>query len=148
MQYLSEDYCILNHSPQIWAYSIYNSAKIEDKTLEWFPELMSYVDNTQRAMNDKAFFFHHKFQPEKILLSCPIKALITLKIENIEESWMEPIQSDAMLGPLSVSTMWQLTHTGPVVFKHLKKITEILPCYQLHLGRNLTQIPPLIKNLL
>ena len=148
MKYISEDYCLINDKPEIWAHSVYNSVKIGEKTLRFFPELERHVENQKRAPEDKAFLFHHKFQPEKILLGCPLKALITLIIADAEDSRLEPIGTQEVIASLSVSTMWQLTHTGPSVFNHLKRVAEFLPCYRLHLGRDLTQAPELIGGLL
>jgi hypothetical protein len=148
MKYISEDYCLLSDLPEICAFSVYNSAKITGKTLELFPELEKRVENLSRTPEDKAFLFHQKFQPEKILLGCPLKAVIALNIVDSEDSRLQPILSHDALAALSVSTMWQLTHTGPSVFNHLKRVTESLPCYRLHLGRDLTQSPELIGGLL
>ena len=148
MNYISEDYCLLSDACGIRAYSVYNSAKIEEKTLQLFPELHTHIQNTGRTKEEKAFLFHHQFQPEKILLECPLKALLSLKIEKSQESWLEPIHSEEALPSLAMSTMWQLTHTGPTVFHRLQKIAEKLPCYLLHLGRDLMQAPKLIEKIL
>ncbi|MBP9841152.1 MAG: hypothetical protein KBC64_01855 [Simkaniaceae bacterium] len=148
MHYISEDYCLLSQAPESWAYSVYNSAKIEDKTLEWFPKLKNHLSNPHRRPGEKAFFFHHEFQPKKIIAGGPVKALITLKIEATVNSWLEPIHSHQALAALSATTLWQLTHTGPAVFLHLKQVAESLPCYFLHLGSDLRQAPKLIEALL
>ncbi len=148
MQYASEDFCILSDVPNCWVYSVYNSAKITSQTLQQFPELRKHIDNRDRTEEDKAFFFHHQFQPEKVLFGFPLKAVITLKIEPDENSWMEPIAPMELLPSLSVTTIWQLTHTGLVTLKHLQRVAEHLPCYRLHLGRDLGQAPQLIEALL
>lgn len=148
MHYVSEDYCVLSDLPNIWGYSIYHSAKIEEKTLRWFPELEPHVENSNRKKEDKAFLFHHRFQPEKILMGCPIKALIALKVSEKNQSHLESISPIEAISSLAVSTMWQLTHTGPVVFNHLKRIAQNLPCYRLHLSKNLMEAPQLIGKIL
>jgi hypothetical protein len=148
MKYVSEDYCFLSDLPQIWAYSVYNSSKIGEKTLQWFPELSPFVINSNRAKEDKAFLFHHEFQPQNLLAGCPIKAIITLKIGERLGSGLEPIDSKEALAALSTTTLWQLTHTGPIVFHHLRKIAEALPCYRLHLSEDLMHAAELIGELL
>ncbi len=148
MQYLGEDYCLVGNKSPLQVHSIYNSAKIEERTLQWFPELKAHVANTWRSEKEKAFFYHHTFQPQKILLSSPLKAILSLQIEPDQESWLEPIASHEVLAPLTASTLWQLTHTGPPVFHHLKKVAESLPCYRLHLGADLTQAPKWIEKIL
>jgi hypothetical protein len=147
MKYVSEDYCLLSDLPDIRAYSLYNSAKIKEETLRLFPEFCKYIENSERPKEDKAFFFHQKFQPENILTSCPLKALITLQIEEAKDSWLEPIWPIDAMAALSGTTLWQLTHTGPAVFQHLKRVAENLPCYKLHLGSDLMQAPKLLMSL-
>lgn len=148
MHYVSEDYCLIGDLPDMWTYCVYNSAKIEEETLQWFPELKSHISNTERLPREKAFLFHHQFQPEKILPKCPLKALVSLKIEEAQDSYLEPIDTYQAVTALSTSTLWQLTHTGPSAFCHLKRIAESLPCYLLHLGSDLMQAPKLIESLL
>lgn len=148
MQYLSEDYCLVSDLPEIRAYSVYNSAKISTNTLSWFPELTPYIENPHREKEDKAFLYYHRFQPEKILLECPLKAVLTLKIEKADKSRLEPLDPAKALTALSVSTLWQLTHSGLTSLNHLKRVTENLPCYQLYLGHDFMQVPSLLRSLL
>ena len=145
MKYVSEDYCVLS---ELHAYSIYNSAKIEEKTLRLFPNLEKHIENPKRPEKEKGYLFHHKFQPENILKKMPLKALIVLQIDDTKNSRLEPISPNVALGPLSVSTLWQLSHTGPQEFNHLKRVAEALGCYRLHLGSDLTQAPQLIGKIL
>jgi hypothetical protein len=148
MKLVSEDYCFVTDLPNISAYNVYNSSKLEQNTLNLFPELKAHIANAKRTENEKAFLYHHQFQPEKILLHFPIKAIVTLQIEDIADSWIESIDFKNVIGPLSLSTMWQLTHTGPKVFSHLKRISEALPCYAMHLGKDQEKIPRLLEALL
>ncbi len=145
MQYVSEDYCILSNTT---VYSLYNSAKIEERTLSAFPRLRKYIENGERPSGDKAFFFHHRFQPERILLSCPLKALIALTIDGVKQSRLEEVPPRDAIASLAATTLWQLSHTDPSVFIHLKRVAEALPCYVLHLGADLTRAPQLIGKLL
>ncbi len=148
MQYIGEDYCSISDIPNVWVHSVYSSAKLSEKTLFWFAELKKEIANPNRSPAEKALIFHHQFQPEKILLSCPVKALIALNIEEREKSFLEPIDPKEALAPLSITTLWQLPHTGPDSFNHLKRIAYALPCFKLHLGNDWMQTPKIIAGLL
>lgn len=148
MHYVSEDYCVIRNRPDIWAYSLFNSAKIQEKTLSWFPELSRQVENKERPREDKAFFFHHKFQPERVLHGFPLKALIALQVGKNKESRLEAVPPQEVIAPLIGSTLWQLTHTSPATVAYLKSVAEALPCYKLHLGHDLAEPPKLIEALL
>lgn len=148
MKYVSEDYCILSDLPQIKAFSLYNSAKVTETTLGLFPELGKHIKNPERLKGDKACLFYYKFQPQSVLVSFPLKALITLKIFDSNDSRLELIDPKEAVASLSGTTLWQLANTGPSVFNHLKRVAEALPCYRLYLGRDLDQPPKLIEKLL
>ena len=148
MQFVSEDYCLLGNMPKLYAHCVYSSAKLEQNTMNFFPELENNIVNTDRAENEKAFLFQHDFCPEKIIPSFPVKAILILKIQPTSETWLEEAAAESALKALSVSTMWQLTHTGRETFTLLKQATESVPCYFLHLGSDLNKIPKVIKGLL
>lgn len=148
MNYVSEDYCIISKAPNPHAYCIYNSAKLESNTLNFFPEMKSHIVNTDRKENDKAFIFQHKCYPDKILSHLPLKAVLVLNIKGGSESSLEEIHYQEAIPSLVVTTMWQLVHTGKKTLEHLRDIAAELPCYRLNLGTDLAQIPLLIERLL
>jgi hypothetical protein len=119
--------------------------KVDEKTLSFFPELRGQIFNRDRQKEEKAFIYRQACQ---LLYQCPIHAILSLQVDNREESVLEPIESQEVIAPLTVSTLWQLTHTGTSTFTHLKRLAEALPCYRLRLGRDLTTAPQLIRGLL
>ncbi len=148
MKYVSEDYCLISQGTNVQVHCVYNSVKITEKTLSLFPELEEFIENRDRLKGEKAYFFYSRFQPENILPSFPLKAVLALNIMDAQESSLEPIEPREALASLAGTTLWQLPHTGPSVFNHLKKVAESVPCYRLHLGRDLTHPPKLIERLL
>jgi hypothetical protein len=147
MYYVSEDYCFISKLPNPYVYSVYNSAKLEDKSLAFFPELKPQIANKRRQTSDKALIFHHQFQPEKMLVGMPLKAIIVLKVQALPKSRIQKISADAAFPALALSTLWQLTHAGIKSFEHLKKLTMSLPCYYLELGEDIQEIPAIISEL-
>ena len=148
MRYLSEDYCLLSSAPAPWIYSVYNSAKITDTTLSRFPNLGNRVQNSSRQEGDKALLFHQQFQPEKILLGCPLKAIIALQITDLQQSRLEPVNPVSIFASLSASTLWQLHYAGPSIVHHLKQVALSVPCYQLFLGYDWADAPKRIETLI
>lgn len=148
MRYLSEDYCLLQENPTPHIYSVYNSAKLEQKTLDIFPDLKKYIVNTNRQPHEKALLFQQQIYPEKILKACPLKAMLVSVIDSSRPSWLEPISIENMMPALAVSTMWQLIRSGTATFNRLKNISQSVPCYRLHLGTDLANIPTIVEKLL
>ncbi len=148
MKFVSEDYCLLSVQDQLKAHCIYSSAKLEQNTLNFFPEMNEHIDNKNRTEHEKAFLYHHQIWPDRIAQGFPIKAILVLKRQNTTRSSIQPATKDDALKALAISTMWQLTHTGIPTFQLLKKATESVPCYFLHLGRDLQHIPEIIGHVL
>ena len=144
MKVVSEDYCFLGDLPDISAFNLYNSVKIDDTTLNWFPEFKKEIANVNRKSGEKALLYCR----ENILPKLPLKALLLPKIRQTDESSLEPIDFSKAIGSLSISTLWQLPRAGTAAFLHLKRISEALPCYLLNLGRDLSEPPRLIESLL
>ena len=122
--------------------------KLENKSLEFFPQLKAHVTNINRHPDDKAFIFQHQYQPDTILTSMPLKAVVVLKVMHHDKSQIKNISTNDALAALILSTMWQLTHTGRRPYQHLKQLVEMVPCYLLELGQDIKEIPDKIMGLL
>jgi hypothetical protein len=148
MKFVSEDYCLLKNTPTLHAYTVYSSSKLEQRTVDFFPELKPYISNINRTEDQKAFLFQHQFAPERIILGCPVKAVLILKIQDATETHLSEASSEEGLKAIAMSTMAQLTHSGKKTFALLKNAVESVPSYFLNLGSDLKQIPRVIEKIL
>ena len=148
MRYVSEDYCILAHSPEPCVYSLYNSAKLEDNTLQFFPELKEHIVNKNRQAGEKGLVFQYDFKKHELIDQFPLRALLVLKVAKRPQSQLITIPFQEALSALAVSTMWQLVGSNAHTYAFLSTLAAALPCYRLELGYDLERIPNLIKELL
>jgi hypothetical protein len=146
--YFSEDYCLLEESLQPNIHSVYNSAKVTQQTLDFFPAFIPYIANKNRQPDEKALIFQQQIYPQRIRHTSPLKAIIVPCVETIQHSWLEPVATNDVLAALTVTTMWQLVRSSSDTFKRLKAIASVLPAYRLHLGRDFNKIPEIIGSLL
>lgn len=146
--YIGEDYCLLQEGKQPRIHSVYNSAKVTQQTLDFFPELIPHIANKNRLPQEKALLFQHEIYPERIRHLADLAAIIVPQVENIQASWLEPVSPEQVLTALTVTTMWQLVRSSTNTFNRLKTIANTLPAYRLHLGRDMKNIPEIIGQLL
>ena len=148
MRYVSEDYCLLGLTPAPTVYSVYNSAKLEDNTLKFFPELQAHVVNQVRKPGEKGLLFQHDFQAQHLINHFPLRALCVLKVAHQPQTELMTISPQETLSALAVSTMWQLVGSKAETYQFLSKLANTLPCYRLQLGHDIANIPNIIKELL
>jgi hypothetical protein len=146
--YFSEDYCLLQESSHPKIHSVYNSAKVTQQTLDFFPELIPYIANKNRQPAEKALIFQQQIYPDRIRQSAKLQAILVPSVKKVNHSWLEPIAIDEVLTALTVTTMWQLIRSSVATFNRLKAIAKVLPAYRLHLGSDFKNIPKVIGSLL
>ncbi len=148
MQYVSEDYCLLAHTPAPTVFSVYNSAKLEDNTLKFFPELQQHLVNQDRKPGEKGLLFQNDFQAQHLINEFPLRALCVLKVAHQPKTELINISPQEALSALAVSTMWQLVGSKADTYSFLNQLAMTLPCYRLQLGHDIANIPNIIKELL
>lgn len=144
--YLSEDYCLISASERPSVYSVYNSIKITQNTINHFPYLEKNSVNLHRQKHEKALLFQNQIQPKSICFERPINAVVALTVgEKINLKKCHP--SVAVLA-LSASTVLQLSSSLRETVSHFKSVCLKNPCYQLTLGPSFEKNVSAIKQLL
>ena len=147
--YVSDDYSLIEPSPQPYAYSLYNTAKLKGVLdLKRFPNLAPLVSNAQKLDSEKALFFLHEHYPAKIIKGFPLKAVLMPKVTGKKDTKLVPTTSSQGLKALAPSTIAQLPGINPRSFSIMAKVVKQLPCYVLEVGTDIPQIPQTISNLL
>lgn len=147
MDYLADDYAAIELQEKPIAYSLYNSAKITRRGLDFFPELKPLVWNKNFSGNEKAVVFLSKLFPNQIKSSTTLSAIFIPRIVG-GETTISPVNKVQALIAIAPTTMLQLplAHTNKLTV--LKNIIDQVPCYYLNLGDNVRTVPDVIKNFL
>jgi hypothetical protein len=146
--YVSDDYCLLAIDPVPYAYSIYNSAKLNPDDICRVPYLRSAISNADRLDTQKALFFLQQHYPEKLVAGFPIRAILLPRVTGRLETTLTPASPMASLRALVPSTMRQLPGADKATLQIIEQFIEQVPSYHLELGTDLVQVPEVIFGLL
>ena len=148
LRYAGDDYCLLRAEPEPRAYSLYNSAKVDDGSLSRLPHLARMTSNTDRQGDEKALLFLHRHYPEKLLHEFPLTAVLLPRITGRTDTALTPASPVAALTGLAPSTIFQLPRAGREAFELLTRLVRRVPCFYLDVGTDLRQIPETIAALI
>jgi hypothetical protein len=147
--YLGDDYVLCEViEAGVTVHSLFNSAKIDAHSLTLLPQLAGKIANEARLSEEKGILYAHTFYPEQLLRSAPLRAIVIPQVTTRTNSHLQPIKSSLAFLALAPTTVFQLPGAGETAVTFLRQLVTQLPCYQLQLGRDLSQIPPTIHSLL
>jgi hypothetical protein len=148
LAYVSDDYCLLATDSTPYAYSLYNSAKLDAEGVQRFPHLALAISNADRLDVEKALLFLNEFPPVRVVSGFPIRAILLPRITGLSETRLREGSYAASLRALAASTIFQLPSAGRKDFETMAKFVKQVPCYILELGRDIATIPHVILDLL
>ena len=146
--YVSDDYCLLALKPAPYAYSLYNSGKLDAASLQRLPHLASYVRHDVSANNEKAVLFLHEHCPKKVITGFPLRAILLPCISNQAKTSLRRASPAEGLRALAPSTLFQLTGTETNSLRNMAELMRLIPCYYLELGNQMNLIPEVIEQLI
>jgi hypothetical protein len=146
--YLSDDLILLRREPIPYAYSIYNSAKLEIDHGRGLPHLRSAIEGLGEQGTEKAIVFLHEHYPQHLGSAFPIRAVLLPRVTGLGETRLIPTSPAASLMALAPSTLFQLSGAGPDDFREIAEFVRQVPCYALEVGTDLRQVPRVVLDLL
>ncbi len=147
LKYVGDD-IVLVHLKTLIAYSLYNVAKLEVHQLKLFPTLANWVSNPETMESYKANIFIDNHQPEWLIHSFPIKAILLPRfLGRIDTTIIQATAADAAKA-LFPSSMEVLTITDLSLFRNLSDVSRRLPNYWIETGTDTRQIYKTIETLL
>ena len=145
LKYVSDDYCLLSQADWPYVHSLYNSAKLDRKSVYHFPGIEPIKLEPERLGSDKALYCLHRQYPDKLLAGFPVRAILLPKVTGGRQTELRPISPAASLAALAPSTIFQLAGAGEADFRSLSDFTRKVPSYLLELGTELSQIPAAVR---
>jgi hypothetical protein len=146
--YLGDDFLLLRAEPTPQVYALYSSAKLHADHWRMFPHLQGAVQNRERLETEKALMFVHAAFPEKLCADAEARVLVLPRVVGTGKTYVQPIHKAQVLRALAVSTLFLLPGTGGAAFEALAQFARGLPSFELVLGQDLTEIPPVVQELL
>lgn len=140
--YLGDDYCLAGPGH---LYSLYNTAKLVD--LELFPEFADWVENRERAPEDKLLLNVARLRPGQMVLQAPLKAVVVPQVRP-GASRLRPVRGAEALFALAPTTLLQLAGTHQSSLTRMKRLLDQVPAYVLEAGTRPAEIVGLLRGLL
>lgn len=146
--YLADDYVVASLEPESLVHSLYSTAKLNADHVMNFPGLTRFVKNPDKLDQEKAVMFLYPHLKEQIVAEMPLKAILTPRVMNEEETTTSPVSRWTIERALSFTTMSQLPCVGHHTHEFVSRLSAALPSYVLELGRDLQKIPVAISDFL
>lgn len=148
LTYVGDDYIALLIEPTPRAWSLYCSAKLNCDSLQRLPGFMGAVSNPDRAEDEKALLFLSQLYGERLVQSLPAKVVIVPRIVPQARAQLVAVSRATGLRALAPSSMLQLPDAERAAWQTMVDFVRRVPCYELQIGADSSDIPTLIAGLL
>ncbi len=149
LQYLSDDYCVIETDPAPVVRSLYSTGKLRGEVdLARFPHLRPWISNAERIGEEKQLMFLHEHAPDALLAAAPLRAIVLPSIVPEGPTRLSPISGGTALRALAPTSMFQLPDSGPAALTTMAALVRSVPSYVMEAGPDVTEIPGAIAALL
>lgn len=148
MLYLADDYALVRTEPEPTVFSLYNSAKLDKKSLKRLRAFADVPVDLNLIDGEKVIQFMWQRDPERMCSTLPVRAILLPRVTGRHETRIVRTTSAAGLAGAAPSTVFQLAGSGPEGFHNIGKFIKKVPSFVLELGENPEEICQAIRRLL
>lgn len=148
MDYLSDDYCLVQAGANPEAFCLYNSGKLHRDHLKRFPELAARAVDPGPDIYQKPVIFMEDAFPGRVKASHSLRAVLAPQVTGGSQTRAVAIGSAEALRSLAPSTLLQMPHTDAGALADMGRLVKALPCYRLELGTDFTGVAPAVRTLI
>lgn len=144
LQYAGDDYVLVRAEPRPHAYSLYNSAKLNPEMLDWLPEAAPLVANRETLTIEKALVFLSPAWADRTTVGFPLHAVLLPRPTRETTTAVSRISPEAAYRAVAPDTLFTVLGRGRAVSSMLARLVRAVPCYEVALGTDLTQVAAVI----
>ncbi len=148
LQYLADDYLILQNKPNPKVYSLYSTAKILKSNLTTFCETSLPVDLIPNNQSEKEVIYLYPQLSGKIVKALPLIGILVPEITLQPETSIHPISADEVHRAMAFTTLSQLPGAGSHTYNFIQNTVSKTDCYKLKLGTRFQEVAPAISHFL
>jgi hypothetical protein len=148
MNYLSDDYCLVEEGPTPTVCCLYSSGKLHREHLARFPDLAALAVDPRADPFGKPVIFLAQSGRFTVVPRAPLRAILIPSVTGQPETTIETATAAAALRALAPSTLMQLPNSDPAALQSLAALTRQVACFHLGLGTRLEDIAPAVRTLL
>jgi hypothetical protein len=145
LDYVSDDYCLLEPEPVPVAYALYSTAKLHPDHLARLPGLPPAAVLRPIEAGEKAVVFLERAAPERMASRLPVRSVIAPCVTGVDRPRLERLSPARALLALAPSTLMQLYRHSGSGCEDLADLVRRLPCWRLELGGGLADVPDLLR---
>ncbi len=147
MEYLGDDYIVVNGEKKFSVSSVYNSIKLTSDSLKKFSGINKNIINPSFTKNEKGVAFLSEIKKFAMARSASLKGVILPEISGFDHSSFSRISSSECFRSLAPSTIFQHIGRRKNISKFIAQLTKHLPCYKLKAGRDPELISEIVKSI-
>ena len=145
LDYVGDDYCLLEIEPEPVAHSLYATAKLHADHLARFPDVPAAAVLHPTEPTDKAILFMERAAPDRMAARLPIRSVVAPRVTGADRPRLERLSPAKAMMAIAPSTLMQLyRHTDPGC-GDLATLVRRLPCWRLELGGRMAEVPDLLR---
>jgi len=149
LDFLGDDYVLLSKNGEYTIGSIYNSAKLDDNSLNMLP-FLSDGDKGKKPIKDieKNIVFLNEYFPDLIKSSVKLKVILLPELSDGPASRVVEISASECFKAIAPSTIFQHIGRKETIIAFLFNLTKSIPSYKLLIGDDFHKTPQKIKDLI
>jgi hypothetical protein len=155
LDYVGDDYCILDNESRPRVHSLYSSARIDGRGVQQLAAVRGSLINHERLEQEKGLLLLNRRFREQLLRQMPVSAITVPEIQVGAATRAEPISPTRALRALAPSSLFQLAGASgferrdrAAAFRRIAKLVKEVPSFRLVLGGNPLDVPPVVKSIL
>jgi hypothetical protein len=146
--YASDDFCCLSKNPDWVVHSLYCTGKISGHDIVRHPHLRGTERNPDELDHQKAVFVLNDNFADRIIRNMPVRAIVMPRVVGQGITEIVPSTSAVAQKAIAMSTI-ELSRSGASrIFARVADLVRAVPCYELHVGASLSEVPARLRDLL
>lgn len=148
LKYAGDDYCLISENDSPIVYSLYNTVKLNPKSIKLIKNINISKSHAIRYTDEKSIFFLNQLFSDKIINSFPAKAVILPYVNGKGQSSLDSISSFEAIKVIGPNTLFQFSGSKQKSFNAVVNLVKRIPCYRLSIGSDPMEANRLILNVL
>ena len=148
LMYMCDDKCLLSNGAGPRAFGLYNSSKLNADSLVRMAHLRPLVAGSdEQAKHGKSLIFLYPSYAHRLVRELPLRAIVIPNVGDRQKPELEPVASSRAFRALGPGTAIWLPGSEAENYHFMADLVTRLPCYRLHLSRDLAANALLIAEL-
>ncbi|NLJ08024.1 MAG: glycosyltransferase [Sphingobacteriales bacterium] len=148
MNYLSDDYVIVQLEPQPVVFSLYCSAKIKHAETSEYAYFRNYLLPYEKNREEKALMILYPGLKDRLVEKLPVNAILIPEFCDHDETSITSVPYWTVQSAVSFTTLSHLPYAGRFTHELICGLCQEVPSFKLLLGKNRSEISPVIAKFL